>query len=497
MTRWIAVAAVALSPLLWVPTASSAGPTTKNTLPLLSHVGRWLTDPDGRVVILHGVQVDKWEPNAPVNIVDLSPANVSFIASAGFNLVRLSMTYSGVSPSPGAFDTTYLGNFLGFDQELAANHIYDLLDMMQGEYSQELGGWGFPDWMTVVGSTPNTRAPFPNGYELNPAEYPAWDNFWGNATGPDGKGIQSDYLEGLAKIAAAFRSAPALLGVEVLNEPWPGSQWLTCANPLGCPVFDRSELTPFSQRSVAAVRSGDPTHLVAYEPNIFFNSGAATNLGSVDDANALFAFHNYCLDSVIAGVLGSPNGQTSTDPLQLCGLDESVVLGNAEARAASSGDGLLMDEWGNTDDTSVINRMTAEADAHMVGWSYWAYEDCCQSLGAIVKDGTQPPTAPGNLNTPVLDALVRPYPQIVAGTPLGWSYDPATGNFTLSYSTNRVSGGAFSVGSRTTVELPPLDYPTGYSVRVTGARVVSTGAQLVLSQLPDALKVTVEVSRQS
>ena len=55
----------------------------------------------------------------------------------------------------------------------------------------------------------------------------------------------------------------------------------------------------------------------------------------------------------------------------------------------------------------LIERMTGEADADMVGWSYWAYEDCCNSPGAIVADGSQPPQAQNNLRRPLLDALVR------------------------------------------------------------------------------------------
>src|SRR5262249_19761050 len=152
--------------------------------------------------------------------------------------------------------------------------------------------------------------------------------------------------------------------------------WPTCAGPLGCIPFDRLVLTPFYRDAVRVIRSFDRSHLIAYEPNIFFDYGAATQLGSVGDDNALFVFHNYCIDSVAAAAEGLPNGHTFSDPLQLCGLDESFVFANASARASSSGDAILMDEWGNTDDTSVISRVTAEADEHMVGWSYWAYEDC-------------------------------------------------------------------------------------------------------------------------
>jgi len=158
------VAVAVLGALLSIPTTASMRVADASGLPLLSHHGRWLTDPQGRVVILHGLQIDHWETGAPVNVIDLSPQNVSFMATMGFNLARVSMTYSGVAPVPGSFDQLYVDDFVAFDHELASNGIYDLLDMMQGEYSQAVGGWGFPNWMTMTNGVPNTETPFPNGY---------------------------------------------------------------------------------------------------------------------------------------------------------------------------------------------------------------------------------------------------------------------------------------------------------------------------------------------
>jgi endoglycosylceramidase len=479
-----------------LPAGSAARAARARALPVLTHQGRWLTDPQGRVVILHGVQVDKWRASSPVNVVDLSPANVRFIAASGFNLVRLSITFSGIEPAPSTFDQSYIDGYQSFDAELAAAGVYDLLNLMQGEYSQAVGGWGFPDWMTVIGAAPNTKTPFPNGYFLNPAEDVAWTSFWNNTPTGSGLGLQQAYIAGLRRLATNFAHAPALLGIEILNEPWPGVAWPTCASPLGCPAFDGTAFTSFYRAAARALRSADPTHLIAYEPNLLFNNGAQTQLGTVGDANALFAFHNYCLDSIAGGIEGLPNGRSPSDPLQLCGLDENLVLNNAVAHAASTGDALLMDEWGNSADVTVLERMASEADRHMVGWSYWGYEDCCGSAGAIVKDGTRSPNAPGNLNTSVLDALVRPYPQAVAGTPTGWSYDPSTHRFELTYSTQRVGGGTFASGTLTTVEVPRLDYPHGYAVSVRGGRVVSApdADHLMIAAASDAQTVTVVVS---
>jgi hypothetical protein len=131
----------------------------------------------------------------------------------------------------------------------------------------------------------------------------------------------------------------------------------------------------------------------------------------------------------------------------------------------------------------------------MVGWAAWAYEDCCGSAAAIVADGTRPPDAPGNLRAAVLAALVRPYPQLIAGTPSSWSYDIGADAFTLDYSTRPVGGGSFPAGADTRVELPALRYPTGYTATVTGGHVVSApdADPLLVANDPGAGSVAIAV----
>jgi endoglycosylceramidase len=345
--------------------------------------------------------------------------------------------------------------------------------------------------MTFTDGAPNNRQPFPLGYLVNPAEDVVWDNLWANRAASDGVGLQDHYAAGLQHIARAFADAPGLLGLEILNEPWPGSRWPTCANPVGCLLagFDQRMLTGFYRRVISALHSADPTHLIVYEPNLLFDFGAATQLGRLNDQSLVFAFHNYCLGAM-------PGEPALPDPMGLCGINENLVFGNAQTRTSSTGDALLMDEWGNTANTTLLNRMAAEADQHMVGWTYWAYEDCCGSPGAIVKDGTKSPTAPGNLNLPVLDALARPYPQAVAGTPTAWTFDPVSKRFQLAYSTKPVAGGSFPGGTLTRVQVPRRQYPGGYTVAASGATAVSApdADTLLLATVPGATAVTLTVT---
>jgi endoglycosylceramidase len=478
------VAAIAVS------SVSGPHPLAATPLPTLTHAGRWLTDPEGRVVVLHGLQVDRFRRTAPINFVDLNPANVSFMADNGFNLARVSLSYAGVEPAPGRYDNTYIDSYRALDQQLAAAGVYDLPDLQQGQFSASLAGNGFPDWMAMTDGLPNTRSPFPQSYLINPAEERAWDHFWANAPAADGIGLVDHYAAGLAYVARRFGNAPGLLGFEFLNEPWPGTPWPTCASPVGCPPaigFDQTALTAFNHRLVAALRSADPNHLIVYEPNLLFDYGAATGVGAGGDLAALFGFHNYCL--------GNSPGLTNFDPGGSCGIEEQLVISNAEAQGRRTGDGLLMDEWGNTADTAMIRRITAEADQAMMGWSYWALEDCCRSVGAVLREGAKPPGAPGNLNAPVLSALVRAYPRVIAGTPTGWGYDPSTRRFHLTYNTTLLSGRT-AAGMVTEVFVPSLQFGAGYGVAVTGAEVAGgLGTQhLLLRNCPGAPSVEVTVT---
>jgi endoglycosylceramidase len=77
--------------------------------------------------------------------------------------------------------------------------------------------------------------------------------------------------------------------------------------------------------------------------------------------------------------------------------------------------------------------------------------------------------------------LERPYPQAIAGTPTGFSYDTGSDVFQLSYSTSRASGGgAFPAASETDVYVPAQHYRAGYSVQASGAAPISAAGASVL-----------------
>ena len=103
----------------------------------------------------------------------------------------------------------------------------------------------------------------------------------------------------------------------------------------------------------------------------------------------------------------------------------------------------------------------------MVGWQEWHYCACDEptsqaapEVQAVVIDPKKPPRG-DNLKREKLEVLSRPYPQVVAGTPTEWEFDPEERVFTLAYEKKRASGeGRFRRGL-TDVFVPRLHYPEG------------------------------------
>ncbi|MGB6203858.1 cellulase family glycosylhydrolase, partial [Mycolicibacter algericus] len=147
----------------------------------LGVTGSWITDSDGRVVMLHGLnQVYKLPPFTP-SASGFSDDDAQFLAANGFNVVRLGVIWAGVEPQPGVFDRDYLDSINETVQTLASHGIRVILDMHQDSYSSVFGGEGAPEWATQTGGMPNLNLGFPLDYFFNPAQYAAWDALWSNA----------------------------------------------------------------------------------------------------------------------------------------------------------------------------------------------------------------------------------------------------------------------------------------------------------------------------
>lgn len=433
----------------------------------LSHDGRWLTDADGRVVQVHGLNfVAKWPADDPMTPAEagFGADDAAFLREQGFNVVRLGVVFGAVMPEPGVIDTEYVDSIADTVDLLADEGIFVLLDFHQDGYGPYVHGNGFPAWATLTDGLPNPPSPFPVYYIENPALQRAFDNFWDNVPGPDGVPLQEHYATAMQEVAARVADQPFVLGYDTMNEPWPGAVWEPCVE--GCPEIEQARLVPFAQRMTAAVRSVDPDAFIFSEPWVLFNFGLAdTSLQGLGAPYAGLSFHVYAL---------APE------------LDEAVI--DRAVAASANGDAILATEFGATNTAATIDRLTGAFDERLVPWIFWTYDE------HLVVHMDQPPT-PANVRQQVLGALARPYATATNGVPTNFGYDPASRVLDYAYTTTQTSGAAAPLGLPTTIEIPPAAYPDGYHVVVDGATVASPpdAPQLVLCHVNGATEVTVQV----
>jgi endoglycosylceramidase len=423
----------------------------------ISHDGRWLTDSQGRALVLHGVNmVYKRPPYAP-DAAGFGADDARFLAANGFNTVRLGLIYAAVEPQPGVYDDAYLDRIAKTVDELGRHGIAVLLDFHQDLYNERFEGEGWPDWAVIDDGLPaEPKNGFPRNYVGLPALNVAFDHFWDNTDG-----LQDHYAASWAHVAQRFAHHPAVLGYDLLNEPWPGNAWQACAQGDGCFDFD-AKLTAFYAKTTAAIRAVDPATLVFVEPNVLANSGARSHLQGFGDDNIGLSFHDYCAAEERATCLP---------------LDDKVFQ-QAETVAKRFDGPALLTEFGATTNLQTLTDMADRADRFQVGWQEWHYCGCDDptttgpgTTQALVYDPAKPPTG-ANVATGKLRALARAYPQAIAGTPRRWDFDPKPRVLTVSWTPTRRED--------TRIALPKLQYPHGYVVRVSGGAVRSKPGATIL-----------------
>ncbi|HET9104226.1 MAG TPA: cellulase family glycosylhydrolase [Solirubrobacteraceae bacterium] len=449
----------------------------------LDHAGRWLTDASGRVVVLHGTNMVYKLPPYDPQAAGFGDSDAAFLAHIGMTAVRVGVIWKAVEPAPGVYDNGYLDHIAATVQTLARHGIVSLLDFHQDMYNETFQGEGAPDWAVLDDGLPNApQAGFPTNYLVNPALQRAFENFLADKAGPGGIGLQERFAAAWAHVAQRFAADPSVLGYEVLNEPFPGSDFATCASPAGCPASD-AELTGLSRKVTQAIRRVDPRHLVFYEPFATFNNGFPDAVGPLQDAHAVFSWHDYCLSDEAAGC-----------------SSQATTFANAAAHVAQTGEGSMLTEFGSTTSATDLQGMVALADRFMVPWTEWSYCSCHAPTDTggeqgMVIDPHQPKTG-SNVQPTVVDSLAEPYPHVIAGTPTAWGYDRTSRTLSVAFSTRRASGvGGFPAGSISTLQAPSLDYPAGYHARLSGGAVVSarSAAAMSVASCPGASTVTITV----
>ena len=276
-----------------------------------------ITDDQSRTVLLRGANLNtlgdyyQANPEMPTKI-PASQQDYAEMASLGFNVVRLVLSWSALEPTRGQLDPTYLETIRTHVGYAKSQGIYTVLDMHQDAWGKYIAstqadqcgffepaiGWdGAPAWATITDGASTCR--FPGLREMSPAVARAFENFWRNRDG-----IQDALIDTWAKLAAEFATEPAVAGYDLLNEPNFG---------LSVGFSQTLMMGSFYTKALRAIRKAETAaegfhHIAFFEPSVEW-SAFGTTLWPIGfflfDSNIVFAPHLYSGSITVIGTIES------------------------------------------------------------------------------------------------------------------------------------------------------------------------------------------------
>ena len=414
--------------------------------------GAALVDSDGRTVQIHGINMVR--KAAPFRVSPDEPgfaASIDELQRAGFNGVRLGVWMASLMPEPGVVDQEYLAEVERGVDALSAANMWVLLDFHQDVFT------GFPAWAT----TPSTAA-LPatvDGAEqawflsyFSPLSTQQWEDLFHRVEIADSRSAVELMGDGVAAVAARFADAPNVIGIDLMNEPWPGAAFLACL--LGGCAERYAQLMSIYGEYTERVRDEAPTMPVWLAP---FNWGAPFQGNADPGSNVGISFHSYCLHT--DG--GEPEQPTPVEH-SLCGAVYDTVVNDALHVAAGWDAPAMLTEFGASASPLNTTRLTQIADEQAMSWFYWD-DNYYRAADDIVRSD-----------------LTRVYPQATAGTVEHQRFDPSSGRFEMTFRPDPY------VSAPTVITVPGRMFPDGYEVTVAGGHVVSAANAGQLSVVADA-----------
>jgi endoglycosylceramidase len=262
-------------PIPPAPASASAGPAR------LRVEGRHFVADDGRVVLLRGVNLSGDSKVPPFNPID-DPAQLDPLPAMGCNAVRLQFVWEAYEPDPGVYDESYLARMVEVADACGARGLYVIIDIHQdgfSRYSTRGCGAGFPSWAV----SPRARLDAPdNGCDCkewfvklvtDPGFFKSSHDFYADVCG-----VRARFLTMLGRVAAGFAASPAVVGYDLLNEPW---------------ADEVEELAPLHADEAAAIRAAHPAAILFVAGHASTGNGFQTRLPRPCFDNFAYAPHYY------------------------------------------------------------------------------------------------------------------------------------------------------------------------------------------------------------
>ncbi len=388
--------------------------------------GMQFIDEAGKPLLLHGINVVNKSPTEGYT-KNIEPSDLATIRSWGMNCIRLGILWDGLEPQPGKINEEYLDRIARIIGWAKAEGLLVLLDMHQDLYSVKFSD-GAPAWATLDEGQPYTpTAVWSDAYFTSTAVQTALDHFWANSPGPDGIGLQDHYARVWRRVAERFREEPAVLGYDLMNEPYPGrdnarnrlamaaklfallptklgdkmpspeilakgadspegrkqlAEWLndrelfSAMLDAGTPImqaFERERLQPLYARVHKAIREVDTRHIIFIEPTTSANIGIPSAIAPLTDEHGrrdrqqAYAPHAYDI------VTDTPESGQGSSNARI-----ELIFSRHAQKARELSMPFLIGEWGayyeNPHAVEAAKFVVEQLDKLQCGDTYWDYQ---------------------------------------------------------------------------------------------------------------------------
>jgi endoglycosylceramidase len=442
--------------------------------------GKWFVDDTGRVILFRGINAVKksipWLPtDGHLDLTNMT--QLRNLKKWGFNVVRLGVMWTGLMPENNKMNQTYLDAIVSIVNSLAAHDMHVIIDLHQDMMSSRFASYdGVPLW--IMNELPDSKFQFPwplKNQTLNISLFAAY------ITESCGFAFQclyrnlgnfGDYFQQYwSIIAKKFTNNTAILGYELINEPWAGDVY---ANPLLLlPGFSgRLNLMPLYDRTYDTIRRYDDETLVFYEPvtwgvminRNYFGTGFSRPPGN-DPNRTVLSWHYYCW---LLNFNPNPlkNGTYSLfqkilcDNIQLKASFEAVKLDMMQLGNGPS----FLTEFGvcafpidNKTDSRLFNTEECESilnanDKYLQSWAYWDSD-----FYYNVTD---------DVNYQLVNIFSRVYPMKTNGVPNLLYFNTSSKDFVYVYEIDATDLRKASI-LPTEIFVPEHVYPFGFDVSVS------------------------------
>eukprot|EP00884_Botryococcus_braunii_P014499 jgi/Botrbrau1/2304/Bobra.101_2s0125.1 len=425
----VRIVIVAILPLLKFTKAASHIRAGNNT---------FFVDDTGRVVALRGLNV-AGRAKTPNFTPFYDLEELSSLASFGTNVARLPFIWEAYEPNRGSFNKTYFNYYRSVVEYLYTLGILSIVDVHQDGFSRYLVGGcgdGFPRW-TIPRRYNSAQETPDNGLDcknwrvnlvFDNAVSGSWQAFYNNEGG-----VRDAFLQLWDTLSATFANNPAILGYDILNEPY---------------GQERRQVQPLWEDAATVIRKNDPDAILFLTPIFLLGLGGQSAIQKPTFSNYAIGVHWY--------PQGSMTGVSTEDAFNMWfslvypwGAPIFVGEFGAEPKCPEPGPNV-------TTVPALMDGMYNFWDKYLLSWTQWVWSN---SWDITDFDGWN-----GEDYSVVNDFLlirdnymIRPYPRAIGGIPLLFKVEQRQRVLQLAWN---VTADNFAAGasSRTIIYAPARQF---------------------------------------